>query len=268
MKCRIAFGSIVAVALNGVCGGDAAGSVVTLISEPNMPAGVFSQSAINTSGGFSFVVGVSGSGGNPDAYRSIRHSSTSGIAQGTVVHTHQTTWNPLLNDAIYTIDMGIDVNCFNGGTSGAVGFGLVIVQNGVVYYGPSFAPGTASGWRTSLRRTGLRATDFSNGVLHPDFTPSGSTISFGFYSANGTISGVPISSSSGADNFTVTIHTCEADANGDGFVDGFDYDDYVSCFEGTANPPCAPGVWSDFNGDGFVDGFDYDDFIAAFETGC
>jgi hypothetical protein len=57
---------------------------------------------------------------------------------------------------------------------------------------------------------------------------------------------------------------CPADFNGDGFVDFFDYDDFVACFEGAG----APGCNADFNGDGFVDFFDYDDFVLAFETGC
>jgi hypothetical protein len=57
---------------------------------------------------------------------------------------------------------------------------------------------------------------------------------------------------------------CPADFNGDGFLDFFDYDDYVACFEGFG----APGCDADFNGDGFVDFFDYDDFVLAFETGC
>jgi hypothetical protein len=57
---------------------------------------------------------------------------------------------------------------------------------------------------------------------------------------------------------------CQADFNGDGFLDFFDYDDFVSCFEGAGTPGCD----ADFNGDGFVDFFDYDDFVAAFEQGC
>jgi hypothetical protein len=58
---------------------------------------------------------------------------------------------------------------------------------------------------------------------------------------------------------------CHADFNGDGFLDFFDYDDYVNCFEtGT----CPPGRTADFNGDGFADFFDYDAFVAAFEAGC
>jgi hypothetical protein len=51
------------------------------------------------------------------------------------------------------------------------------------------------------------------------------------------------------------------DVNGDGFVDFFDYDDYVAGFE-VGNPAM------DFNSDGFLDFFDYDEFVAAFEEGC
>jgi hypothetical protein len=59
--------------------------------------------------------------------------------------------------------------------------------------------------------------------------------------------------------------TCpSADFNGDDFVDFFDYDDYVACFE---NGCGADGLDADFNNDGFVDFFDYDDFVYAFE-GC
>jgi hypothetical protein len=58
---------------------------------------------------------------------------------------------------------------------------------------------------------------------------------------------------------------CRADINGDGFIDFFDFDDFVSCFEGSA---CPAGTDADFNADGFVDFFDFDDFVAAFEVGC
>jgi murein tripeptide amidase MpaA len=53
-----------------------------------------------------------------------------------------------------------------------------------------------------------------------------------------------------------------ADFNGDGFVDFFDYDAFVECFEINV---CPPGKTADFNGDGFVDFFDYDAFVEAFE---
>ncbi len=58
---------------------------------------------------------------------------------------------------------------------------------------------------------------------------------------------------------------CPADFNGDDFLDFFDYDNFIACFQ---DGICPPGKDADFNGDLFVDFFDYDDFVAAFETGC
>jgi len=60
---------------------------------------------------------------------------------------------------------------------------------------------------------------------------------------------------------------CPGDFNADGFVDGFDYDDFVTCFEGTVID-CPAGRSADFTQDGFVDGFDYDEFVTAYEAGC
>ncbi|QOJ00007.1 MAG: endonuclease/exonuclease/phosphatase family protein [Phycisphaeraceae bacterium] len=58
---------------------------------------------------------------------------------------------------------------------------------------------------------------------------------------------------------------CPADFNGDGFVDFFDLDAFVECFEGFG---CPDGRSADFNGDGFEDFFDLDAFVEAFESGC
>ena len=54
---------------------------------------------------------------------------------------------------------------------------------------------------------------------------------------------------------------CSADINNDGFVDFFDYSDYVEAFESGA--PAA-----DMNRDDFVDFFDYDAYVGLFEAGC
>ncbi len=62
----------------------------------------------------------------------------------------------------------------------------------------------------------------------------------------------------------ITI-TCHADFNGDDTVDFFDYDAFVTCFEGDA---CPTNKSADFNDDGSVDFFDYDAFVQAFESGC
>jgi hypothetical protein len=58
-----------------------------------------------------------------------------------------------------------------------------------------------------------------------------------------------------------SVSVCGADFNCDGFVDFFDYTDYVDAFQ-------SGGNGGDFNGDGFIDFFDYLDFTAAFQTGC
>jgi hypothetical protein len=59
--------------------------------------------------------------------------------------------------------------------------------------------------------------------------------------------------------------SCPVDFNGDGFVDFFDYSDFVACFEGER---CTDGRDADFNADGFTDFFDYAEFVGAFESGC
>ena len=58
---------------------------------------------------------------------------------------------------------------------------------------------------------------------------------------------------------------CRVDFNGDGFVDFFDFTDFVTCFEGGE---CPVGKTADYNGDGFPDFFDFSDFVTDFETGC
>jgi hypothetical protein len=59
--------------------------------------------------------------------------------------------------------------------------------------------------------------------------------------------------------------TCPGDFNDDGFLDFFDYDAYVTCFETEVCPPCRS---ADHNRDGFADFFDYDDYVRDFEVGC
>jgi hypothetical protein len=62
-----------------------------------------------------------------------------------------------------------------------------------------------------------------------------------------------------------TLAICAADFNCDGFIDFFDYDGFVACFE---SGECGPDQSADVNVDGFEDFFDYLDFVSAFESGC
>ncbi|QOI99053.1 MAG: hypothetical protein HRU70_00515 [Phycisphaeraceae bacterium] len=54
---------------------------------------------------------------------------------------------------------------------------------------------------------------------------------------------------------------CPADFNGDGFIDLFDIDAYITAFE-DGDPD------ADFDADGFLDFFDLDGYVAAFDLGC
>ena len=63
----------------------------------------------------------------------------------------------------------------------------------------------------------------------------------------------------------VVAPACRADFNDDGFLDFFDFNDFVTCFEGG---DCPPGKTADYNGDGFPDFFDFNDFVNDFEAGC
>ena len=58
---------------------------------------------------------------------------------------------------------------------------------------------------------------------------------------------------------------CAADFNDDGFVDFFDFETFVRCYEGVECPPCRT---ADVNNDGFADFFDYDEYVRVFEVGC
>jgi hypothetical protein len=102
----------------------------------------------------------------------------------------------------------------------------------------------------------------------------GGVSSGGVYSVSGTIGQPDAGSAMTGGTFSVSggfwvgtgsTPPCLADFDGDGFVDFFDFDAYVACFEGTV---CPPGKTADFDGDGFVDFFDFDAYLAAFEAGC
>lgn len=54
---------------------------------------------------------------------------------------------------------------------------------------------------------------------------------------------------------------CDADFNGDGFVNGNDYDLFADAFD-------VADASADLTGDGFVNGDDYDFFAEHFDVGC
>ncbi len=61
--------------------------------------------------------------------------------------------------------------------------------------------------------------------------------------------------------FTFTVAGCPSDVNGDGFVTGDDFDEFVAAFE-------LGDLFADYNGDTFVSGDDFDAFVNDFYLGC
>jgi hypothetical protein len=64
--------------------------------------------------------------------------------------------------------------------------------------------------------------------------------------------------------FVIDLGACTADFNQDGFVDFFDYTEFVECFEDSV---CPPWRTADFNGDNFVDFADFDEYVNMYEAG-
>jgi len=66
---------------------------------------------------------------------------------------------------------------------------------------------------------------------------------------------------SGQGVYTFTVEGCPSDVNGDGFVTGEDFDEFVAAFE-------LGDAFADYNGDTFVTGEDFDEFVEDFSLGC
>jgi hypothetical protein len=190
------------------------------------------------------------------------------------------TWGPVASD-FGAFAIGGEQIGFGGMTRWTLDPGIpgvLLFGDWALRYSPARA-GTFAGSTTNVR-SGLVLTsniDFANATFvdigNANITVTGSTllITGDMLLSDGLIAlGFPQSNlglNAGRFELSARIDVpgCSVDFNGDGFVDFFDYDDYVTCFEGAG---CGAGGSADFNGDGFVDFFDYDDFVAAFETGC
>lgn len=75
--------------------------------------------------------------------------------------------------------------------------------------------------------------------------------------------GPPAGASHGMNSIHRLTPLCDADFNADGFMNGSDFDEFITAFE-------AGDSAADYNEDTFVNGSDFDEFIVAFvdATGC
>lgn len=156
----------------------------------------------------SFGAFQSPTGGNPGAFRETQHSYSGpgGLAVG---HLQTSAFfTPSLQGAIQTIDGSYDALVISVGSSAAVGYGLALKQNGDYYLKGGAAVFPGAGW-TVRTFIGLTSADFGrvdDATFHPDFSLTGSSIQFGYYTGNGTAFGTPEASDSGIDNWTVSVN--------------------------------------------------------------
>jgi|GEM_PF-2034264 len=172
----------------------------------------------------------------------------------------------IVRQEVLTVGNGIDIEA-----QIICGPGSVLVWGWVtmwVYCQPY--PSCGGSWQTHWGVVGCMkiGTGGGGGATSTDrvvFAPINPTPGLTSEISSASITGRNISSIVLTDVDSTDTIPCAADFNADGFIDGFDYDDFVACFEGSG---CPGTTNADFNQDGFADGFDYDDFVTAFENGC
>ncbi len=129
----------------------------------------------------------------------------------------------------------------------------------IVGYGTSAAGQHAMIWTSRTGVQELQSKLTAAGVNLAGWTLRQAT---GISSDGTMICGIGINPQGLSEAWIATLPlACDADFNGDGFLDFTDFDDFVNAFE-------AGDASGDFNGDGFLDFTDFDDFVASFEGGC
>ncbi len=140
-------------------------------------------------------------GGNPGAYKRVAT-----INNNFTYNAHLRTafiYDPSVSGAINSIDWSIDFKNFSAFGAGQ-GYGLVLKQSGILYRGSFFATGTVPTlWQTN-GQSALTSSNFTEGIsgaTNPDFSSSGSAITFGFTTNNGDGATIDI----GYDNYRVDV---------------------------------------------------------------
>ena len=161
-----------------------------------------------TTGGATQTVTQANSGGNPGAYRSMTHTLP-GPSSIVVIHQYLgMSYDPSTQGAIDFVDYSEDRIQFNAPFSGAaIGARPALLQDGNWFFGPNITF-TNSNWQ-SVNLTGLTSADFvGSGGLTPDFSASGSVISFGYTRSNTNNNSTSlIETNSGIDNWSFVLTT-------------------------------------------------------------
>jgi hypothetical protein len=176
------------------------------------PATLWVDTTITATGGSTFTTTTVPSGGVGNG--PYRQTTNNYFGSSAIVAAHTAplfaSYVPSMTGAITSIDFSFYGKSFNGPQ---VGYWLLIVQNSTYYrIGPPDIV-VANSW-TSFSNPGLTAGSFTvlsgPGPAQPDFSCTGSMIQFGFVTGNSNPSGnssTPITTTSGIDNWSVTVNS-------------------------------------------------------------
>lgn len=139
-------------------------------------------------------------------YQETTHTWADGII--VVAHFSSANWNPL-NGAVCSIDFAFDARHFTGSTvGGAVRVRLAVQQNGSTYHQAAGIDVTDDLWASFVDVDATPSTFVKvdgNGPSIPDFSCSGTPITFGYTTSN-SANGGPWTKVVGLDNVILTVH--------------------------------------------------------------
>ncbi len=197
------------------------GAAVTIADDTFLDSDWSPVEVLDTSGAATFSAFQQTTGGFPDAFRQTTHSVPGGTQSIILDHVFEgAQYDPAVDGTIASIDLSLDVR-FIGGSTGTsqVGHQLILIQGGTHYnalgtQAVALGPGNgAPGAWSSHAFSGLTASNFTRlfggGPLAPDFSANGGPIQFGYLTLNTSLS-IAIATTSGVDNWTVTIHPVPA----------------------------------------------------------
>lgn len=168
-------------------------------------------------------------GGNPGAYRQHRlWSETTTTPFGSqfvnIANFSAFTYDPSSSGALLSFDIGYDIGGIASTFTGATGVGFFrpyLRQNGLIFSfvgpGPAVADTAPPGVWNSFTHTSTSNLDWADVALsaaRPDFSPTGSTIEFGYRTAVTVVCGASagctgVSWTSGLDNYRVQLTTTD-----------------------------------------------------------
>lgn len=160
-------------------------------------------------------VSLQSSGGNPGMFRQSTHNATANDWLITGGLNTNAIYDPSASGEIFAIDFSIDL-LEDPNVPGESGWQFILSQGDVVYYSLPLLVFSNSQWQ-SFKLFSLTASDFDtspNAGLpggtpnnqHPNFTTSGSPITFGYALGNFVVGGPTLTLHHGIDNWSVVVN--------------------------------------------------------------